>query len=73
VYLHVIAPQGIERGLPSVSDTVAGFGADTGTTTVEGSPGHTGHRAVLHELSGARPARFENFVRSIDRTARPTL
>jgi hypothetical protein len=71
VYLHVIAPQGIERGLPSVSDTVAGFG--TGTTTVEGSPGHTGHRAVLHELSGARPARFENFVRSIDRTARPTL
>src|SRR5918912_1383946 len=33
VYLHVIAPAGIERGLASVSDTVAGFGADTGTVT----------------------------------------
>ena len=73
VYLHVIAPDGIERNLPSVSDTVAGFGADTGTTAAEGSPGHTGHREVLHELSGGRPARFETFVRSIDRTARPTL
>ena len=73
VYLHVIAPEGIERDLPSVSDTVAGFGADTGTTTTENSPGHTGHHEVLHELSGGRPARFENFVRSIDRTARPTL
>jgi hypothetical protein len=74
VYLHVIAPQGIEHDLPSVWDTVAGFGADTGTTTAEGAPGHTGHhRALLHELSGGRPTRFENFVRSIDRTARPTL
>jgi hypothetical protein len=73
VYLHVIAPRGIERELPSVSDTVAGFGADAGTTTAEGSSGHTGHREVLHELGGGRPARFENFVRSVDRTARPTL
>jgi hypothetical protein len=73
VYLHAIVPEGIERGLASVSDTVAGFGADTGTITADGSPGHTGHEEVLHELSGGRPARFENFVRSIDRTARPTL
>jgi hypothetical protein len=73
VYLHVIAPGGIERELPSVSDTLGNFGADTGTTKVEGSPGHTGHDEVLHELGGGRPARFENFVRSIDRTARPTL
>jgi hypothetical protein len=73
VYLHVIAPDGIERSLASVSDTVAGFGADTGTVTADGSPGHTGHEEVLHELSGGRPARFENFVRSIDRTAQPTL
>jgi hypothetical protein len=73
VYLHVIAPEGIERDLPSVSDTLGNFGADTGTTTAEGSPGHTGRRDVLHELGGGRPARFENFVRSIDRTSRPTL
>ena len=73
VYLHVIAPKGIERDLPSVSDTLGNFGADTGTTKTEGSTGHTGHQEVLHELSGGRPARFENFVRSIDRTARPTL
>ena len=73
VYLHVIAPKGIERGLPSVSETLGNFGADTGTTTVEASPGHTGHREVLHELGGGRPARFESFVRSIDRTTRPTL
>ena len=73
VYLHVIAPEGIERDLPSVSDTVGNFGADTGTTKTAGSPGHTGHVEVLHELGGGRPARFENFVRSIDRTSRPTL
>jgi hypothetical protein len=73
VYLHVIAPEGIERDLPSVSDTLGNFGADTGATEAEGSPGHTGHQEVLHELGGGRPARFENFVRSIDRTARPTL
>jgi hypothetical protein len=73
VYLHVVAPRGIERELPSVSDTLGNFGADTGTTEAEGSPGHTGHQEVLHELGGGRPARFENFVRSIDRTARPTL
>jgi hypothetical protein len=73
VYLHVIAPDGIEHDLPSVSDTLGNFGADTGTTETEGSPGHTGHVEVLHELGGGRPARFENFVRSIDRTARPTL
>jgi hypothetical protein len=73
VYLHLIAPDGIERDLPSVSDTVGNFGADTGSTKTAGSPGHTGHVEVLHELGGGRPARFENFVRSIDRTARPTL
>jgi hypothetical protein len=73
VYLHVIAPEGIERDLPSVSDTLGNFGADAGTTTAEGSPGHAGHREVLHELGGGRAARFENFVRSVDRTARPTL
>jgi hypothetical protein len=73
VYLHVIAPEGIERDLPPVSDTVGNFGADAGTTETDGSPGHTGHAEVLHELGGGRPARFENFVRSIDRTARPTL
>jgi len=73
VYLHVIAPEGIERDLPSVSDTLGNFGADTGATEAAGSPGHTGHHEVLHELGGGRPARFENFVRSIDRTARPTL
>ena len=73
VYLHVIAPEGIERDLPSVSDTLGNFGADTGSTETAGSPGHTGHVEVLHELGGGRPARFESFVRSIDRTARPTL
>jgi Sulfatase len=72
VYLHVIAPEGIERDLPSVSNTIGNFGADTGTTKT-GSPGHTGHAEVLHELGGGRPARFESFVRSIDRTSRPTL
>jgi hypothetical protein len=73
VYLHVIAPGGIERGLPSVSDTLGNFGADTGTANTPGSPGHTGHVEVLHELGGGRPARFESFVGSIDRTSRPTL
>jgi hypothetical protein len=32
VYLHVIAPDGIERDLPWVSDTLGNFGADTGST-----------------------------------------
>jgi hypothetical protein len=67
VYLHVIAPEGIERDLPSVRDTVAGFGADTGTTTAEGSPGHTGHEDVPHELgaAGARRASRTSSARSI--------
>ena len=73
VYLHVIAPEGIEHDLPSVSDTLGNFGADTGTAKTAGSPGHTGHVEVLHELGGGRPARFESFVGSIDRTSRPTL
>ena len=73
VYLHVIAPKGIERDLPSVSETLGNFGADTGTAKTGGSPGHTGHVEVLHELGGGRPARFESFVGSVDRTARPTL
>ena len=34
VYLHVIAPPALERKLPSVSDTLAGFANDDGRTRV---------------------------------------
>jgi sulfatase-like protein len=75
VYLHVIAPPHVERDLPSVSETLGGFGSDKGKTKVAGAqPAKTTGRApVLHELAGGRPERFERVVDAVSPSRRPTL
>jgi hypothetical protein len=73
VYLHVIAPPAIERRLPSVSDTLAGFGEDDGRTRVILPFEHTGRVPVLRALAGGRPERFERLVRTIERRPLKTL
>jgi hypothetical protein len=73
VYLHVIAPPALERDLPSVSETVAGFADDDGRTRVTLPFEHTGQVPVLRALAGGRPARFEQLVRTIEATPPKTL
>jgi hypothetical protein len=76
VYLHVISPKGIERRLPSVSDTLGGFASDTAKTKAlaGAQPAKTtGRTPVLHELAGGRPERFERVVEAVSRSRRPTL
>jgi hypothetical protein len=56
VYLHRVAPRGLERRLTPVNETLGPFG-----------DAHTGAQTVLGELGGgARPARFEQWVAQID-------
>jgi hypothetical protein len=73
VYLHVIAPPAIERRLPSVSDTLAGFGEDDGRTQVILPLEHTGRVPVLRALAGGRPERFERLVGTIEPKPLKTL
>jgi hypothetical protein len=74
VYLHVIAPPGIEHHLASVSDTLGGFAGDNGRTRVASLlEKHTGRVPVLHELAGGRPERFERLVQTIERRPLRTL
>lgn len=73
VYLHVIAPPALERRLPSVSDTLAGFADDDGRTRVTLPFEHTGRIPVLRALAGGRPARFERLVQTIERRPLKTL
>ncbi|HKH18499.1 MAG TPA: sulfatase-like hydrolase/transferase [Solirubrobacteraceae bacterium] len=73
VFLHVIAPPALERTLPSVSETIAGFGEDDGRTRVTLPLEHTGKVSVLRALAGGRAARFEQLVRTIERSPLKTL
>jgi hypothetical protein len=73
VYLHLIAPPALERTLPSVSDTVAGFSDDDGRTRVTLPWEHTGKLPVRRALAGGRPARFEQLVRTIEASPLQTL
>jgi hypothetical protein len=73
VYLHLIAPPAIERKLPSVSDTLAGFAADDGHTRVTLPLEHTGRVPVLRALAGGRPERFERLVQTIEQNPLKTL
>ena len=57
-----------------MSNTIGNFTSGEGTKTrAPAVTGHRGKKAVLRELGGGRPARFERFVSSIDRATRPTL
>src|SRR5215208_4038239 len=65
VYAHVVAPPAIEDDLTPTDQTLGPF-ADDG--------GRRGKSTVLHNLgSGGRPARFTDWVESIDSSREPTL
>ena len=65
VYEHVVAPPAIEDDLTPTNQTLGPF-ADDG--------GRMGRNAVLHNLGGGgRPARFADWLESIDSSRRPTL
>jgi hypothetical protein len=65
VYAHVVAPPAIEDDLTPTDQTIGSF-ADDG----DGD----GRNAVLHNLGGGgRPARFADWLESIDSSGEPTL
>jgi hypothetical protein len=65
VYEHVVAPPAIEDDLTPTNQTLGSFAGDNG---------RVGRNAVLHNLGGGgRPARFADWLESIDSSARPTL
>jgi Sulfatase len=65
VYAHVVAPPAIEDDLTPTDQTLGPF-ADDG--------GRRGRTTVLHNLGGGgRPARFADWVESIDSSREPTL
>jgi Sulfatase len=65
VYEHVVAPPAIEDELTPTNQTLGPF-ADDG--------GRLGHNAVLRNLGGGgRPARFADWLETIDSSRRPTL
>ena len=65
VYAHVVAPPAIEDDLTPTNQTLGPF-ADDG--------GRRGKTTVLHNLGGGgRPARFADWIESIDATREPTL
>ena len=65
IYAHIIAPPAIEDDLTPIDQTLGPF-ADRS--------GRLGRDAVLQNLgSGGRPARFSDWLDSIDSSAKPTL
>jgi Sulfatase len=65
VYAHVVAPPAIEDELAPTNQTLGPFGDDGG---------RVGRSAVLRNLgSGRRPARFADWLESIDSSRAPTL
>jgi hypothetical protein len=65
VYEHVVAPPAIEDHLTSTEQTLGPFTDDAASV---------GRNAVLHNLGGGgRPARFADWLQSIDSSREPTL
>jgi hypothetical protein len=75
VYLHQVAPKGIEKHLRPVNQTLGKFDdADTEPPPAEALEQVNGPTAVLGALGGGgRPARFEQWLQSIDGTVDRTL
>lgn len=69
IYLHLIAPPKEERDLPSVSETLGDFGAETEQTKLSGSQIGT----ALGTLVGRRPQRFLTLVGAIRPGRAPAL
>lgn len=75
VYAHVVSPPGLERDLPSVSDTWGDFGGgggggDTGSPSASAPQGQPNTRA---NLNSNRNKRFEAWIDAIRPGARPAL
>jgi len=77
VYAHVVSPPGLERDLPSVSDTWGDFGGEgggsgsaTGSASDSGSQSQPNTRA---NLNSNRNKRFEAWIDAIAPGARPAL
>jgi hypothetical protein len=64
VWLHMVSPAGLEAKLPSVSDNWGNFSGGAGVPNTEN---------VQANLTAARKARFDDWVRNISPGARPQL
>jgi Sulfatase len=64
VWLHMVSPAGLEAKLPSVSDNWGNFSGGAGVPNTEN---------VQANLTAARKARFDDWVRNIRPGARPQL
>jgi hypothetical protein len=74
VYAHVVAPPGLERDLPSVSDTWGDFGGGGGGTTASpAASGDQGQPNTRANLNSNRNKRFEAWIDAIRPGARPAL
>lgn len=87
VYLHVVAPKSLEHHLTPIDETLGEFEDDAGTkndaasarapTTVKpaakGKPKSNPGRVLANLGGGGRPARFEQWLTSIDASRQRTL
>jgi Sulfatase len=70
VWLHVVAPPGLEADLPTVSENWGNFGGDDGD---EGGAGAAQSANVRANLNRNRNRRFEAWIDSIEPGRRPSL
>jgi len=74
VYAHVVSPPGLERDLPSVSDTWGDFGGGGGGSAASASAsGDQGQPNTRANLNSNRNKRFESWIDAIRPGARPAL
>jgi hypothetical protein len=77
VWLHVVAPPGVEADLPSVSENWGNFGGGNENETAA-APRTTSRRSdnarrTLRNLSGGRQIRFERWIAGINAGPKPQL
>ena len=76
VYAHVVSPPGLERDLPSVSDTWGDFGGGGGGASASASASDSGSQNQPNtraNLNSNRNKRFEGWIDAIRPGARPAL
>jgi hypothetical protein len=71
VWLHVVAPPGIESDLPSVSENWGNFGGGEGEEQAD--PVVDVKQDTIGNLQGGREARFEEWIEAIEPGRRPQL
>jgi hypothetical protein len=74
VYLHQIAPRGLEKKLTPVNETLGKFSDEDATAADTAGTRQNDKEGVLRNLGGGgRPARFEQWLRTIDGKVDRTL